>query len=399
MITIFGNCQARSLFLSISKFAQAQGLWLTSAEILKANQGHQVPHVLKAIIHRFNLEHYLNWRELDRQFSLFTASDPEPNLIVFTLFNEVEYLHVNVRDNTRFYIHKAALAAEPRFAHFMRSNYRTRAIPVEGYFERFHDLLTLARSQKSAPILILKRFSHHPAFGPAPYSYLAGWDDYWPQAPGRLETIAGSIPGCAVLDLDRLLAGMLTRTGSDVQALFPFLRMSVFDSENKRQLSVRRDLEHVRQEFWDIVAGKVLEFEKTGSIQYDPDETIPGHWSSGDFIPEHLSHSQLAEVLGSGDAFDCARGLAFLIWNPQCDFSEWIVAFKDSMPLHELVLSMMHKYAMIAPTPPLFEWSKAQEERLDADPGLDSAFKRRYRSRLGEISRIAAGETSPMKGL
>ncbi|MBI4806700.1 MAG: hypothetical protein HY795_15860 [Desulfovibrio sp.] len=396
MIAIFGNCQARSLYSSISQYAQAQGLWLTSAEILKANQGHHAPRVLKDLVRRFNLEHYLNWRELDRQYSLFTASDPEPTLIVFTLFNEIEYFHINVRDNTRFYIHKGALAAEPRFAHFMHSNYRTRALPVEGYFERFHDLLGLARSQKSAPILILKRFSHHPAFGPAPHSYLAGWDDYWPQALGRLEAMAQTIPGCTVLDLDRLLAGMLARTGLGVQALFPFLRLRVFDCENTRRLSVRRDVEHVRQEFWDIVAEKVLAFQKTGKVQYDADETIPEEWSSGDFTPEHIGHSQLAELLGSGDAFDCARGLAFLIWNSQYDFSEWITEFKDSMPLHEITLSMMHKYAMISPTPSLVEWCGAQERKLEADPGLDSAFKRRYRSRLDEISRLALGVADQM---
>ena len=94
----------------------------------------------------------------------------------------------------------------------------------EAWFQRFGAYVERLRAlHPGVPLLLVARLGHHSAFGPRPFSYLEIWEAAWAEAMPALRGWAESL-GVGVVEMDRLLAGLMARGEKAIEAHCPFLR-------------------------------------------------------------------------------------------------------------------------------------------------------------------------------
>lgn len=393
MIHLFGNCQTGFL----AKALEGKGVEVAMhclASPLTFLKGHgSVPHELDRLINGQGLQDYLYDRPLETQFTLLPKEGltAEPELFVFNLFHETEPLFVHQDKGYVFYVDPTALSHNPDLDRFIREECGAIRPNPATFLSRFASMVEgFRKNHPGTPILVFTRLSPRPAFGPEPFSYLACWEQIWPQALAALEEWAATLENTHILDMDRVFAGIWNRGEQTIEAHCPFLRF--FGSDDDAVPRPRRDLEHVGS-MWPRLAEKILGLRKLGQVTYDRTERPPLAWSRGAFLPEELNQDRLMEFLGSGGNYPTARALGHFIFNPEQDQTPLLAACAEAIPVCHNTLHMLKHYGRMQNNPLIALVYEDQLHRATKFTDNGEAYRTRYVETLEELLAEARGYT------
>lgn len=384
MIALLGNCQTEFLADALrARGHDARHFWQASPATLLRSPG-GVPEALSALVTE-QLAHYLDGRELEHQFLGLPQGLPEPELLVVGLFHEAAPLFAHPGEGWCFHIDPHAWDASPQLEAYMKAECVLLRLRPEGWFQRFGGYVERLRGMfPRTPLLLVSRLGHHPAFGPRPVSYLEVWDEAWAEAGPALQDFARGL-GAQVVEMDRLLAGLMARGSRTIEAHCPFLKVEVAAGPDSVVRAVaRRDVEHVA-DMWPRLAAKVEEFLATGRVEYAAEESPPAWWS-GPHAPERLDDAARIRLLGSGSNYDAARAVASFFAEPERDFGPLLAAHGLAMPVCHNLLHMVRAYARLWPGPAWAAWSAAHRERALAFTANGPAYAARYVAALDALA-------------
>jgi len=385
MIALLGNCQTEFLANALrGRGHDARHFWQASPATLLRSPG-RVPEPL-ARLTTPELTHFLDGRELENQFFGLPPGSPRPELLVLGLFHEAAPLFAHAREGWCFHIDPHAWAHSPELEAFMRAECVLMRQRPESWFQRFGGYVQRLRAMHpDTPLLIAARLGHHPAFGPRPVSYLEVWDAAWSEALPALAEWAEGV-GAHVVDMNRLLAGLMARGSRAVEAHCPFLKVEVAAGPEGPRAALRRDVEHVA-DMWPRLADVVAEFLRTGRVAYAPEETPPGWWA-GPYRPERLDDAERIRLLRTGSNYDAARAVASFFQEPERDFTPLLAAHGLTVPVCHNLLHMIRGYARLRPDPAIADWCAAHRVRALAFSDNGPAYAARY---VAALDALAAG--------
>ncbi|EPR37594.1 hypothetical protein dsx2_0940 [Desulfovibrio sp. X2] len=396
MIALLGNCQTEFLATALgAKGIDARHFWQASPSTLLRSPG-RVPGELSRFLDAPDLGQHLDGRELTHQF-LGLPPDrlqgrSRPELLVVNLFHEAEPLFAHREEGWAFHVNGQAMAGSREFDAWMRAHCVLLKSDPLSYFQRFGGWLARLREAcPGTPVLVLSRLGHHPAFGPEPFSYLAAWEQAWQEAGQALREFTASLPGCHLIELDRVLGGLMAEEGkAAIEAHCPFLKVETADeapgdaAAMPRQ-RLRRDLEHVA-DMWPRLADKVLDFLRLGRVEYAPHETVPAAWARP-HVPERLDDEARVRLMNTGSNYDAARAVASFFQEPERDFSGMLCAHGLAMPVCHNLLHMVRAYARLRKSRGLAPWCAAQLHKIAAFTANGPAFQTRYAKALAALAR------------
>ncbi|MGE4504356.1 MAG: SGNH/GDSL hydrolase family protein [Desulfovibrionaceae bacterium] len=394
MIYLFGNCQMEFLGRALAGAGLASEFRPLATPLGPLSASGRVPPELLEWAARFPLEAYLHGRTLKNQFQAITPDDPAPELFVVNLFHENEPLFAH-EDGWLFFVDPAAWTAEPAFEAWMKARFRQVKLPAMDYLNRWAQFLAALRAAyPHTPMLLGTQLSHYPAFGPEPYSYLACWASAWREAGPFLHALAGELGGCHLLEADRAFAGAWNGSnaegGKDMDLHCPFLRVEVAGEPGRARLvSMKRDLEHVGP-LWPALAAKVKEFLETGRLCWSAAEEPPSEWAEP-YAPRPLDAGRMRALLSTGGNYDAAGAVNRFFHEPDTDFGPLLAECAGFMPVCHHTLHMVHRWAMLRPSPALARWCEAQEGKAEGFTANGEEFRRRYIARVREIRELALG--------
>jgi len=388
MIVFLGNGQSELLANTVQGRGGAVSVVALASPETMLDPDRRPPDRLAALVRRHGLEDYLHGRDLDAQFGHLDTAVKDATLIVINLFHETSPLHRIEATGERFYIDPEA-ARNEEFGKFLKEECRPYEPDPATYHDRFGKMLALLRRQApGVPILLLTRLSHYPAFGPTPVSYLKGWNQLWPTAVGCYKRWREDIPDFHVLEMDRIFAGVWNSSERRIEEHCPFLKIEpVQVADDQSRLILQRDLEHVGT-VWDALADKVSAFQKTGRLDYKPEESIPQEWFERNFRPERLTADRLKELLASGANYFAARAVAAFFVELNRDYTELLVACRHEMPICHNTLRMIRAYAVLRPNPRLNIWLQAHQEKAEKFLDNGVAYQQQYLQQLQELREL-----------
>jgi hypothetical protein len=385
MIACLGNCQAEFLANAIrSRGLPASSIWLASPLTMNGPSP-APPDRLRKLIEQEGLESRLHSRDLAVQFGDVRESVKGATLIVVNLFHEATPLHVMPDTGDAFYLDPDGIPAGP-FREFLEQECRAVAPKPATYMDRFETMLRSIRDQApGVPILLLTRLSHYPAFGPSPRSYLTGWGDIWPRAGEYYQRWRELVPDFHVLDMDRIFAGVWSRSERRIEEHCPFLKIEpVTDGQGGSRLILQRDLEHVGT-VWGVLAERAVGFLRSGMLAYRPEETVPEEWTASRNRPERLTADQLQRLLASGANYFAARAVAAFFSDLGRDYTDLLVACRNEIPVCHNTLHMIRAYAALRRNPRLKLWCDAHREKLREFTANGEAYQQKYLQRIREL--------------
>lgn len=384
MIALLGNCQTEFLANALKSVGlDARHYWQASPATLLRSPG-RVPEVLERLVPPA-LSHHLDGRELEQQFLGLPQDAPRPDLIVVSLFHEATPLFAHAREGWCFHIDPHAWEDSPELEAFMRRECVLMQVRPESWFQRFGAWVQRLRAVHPAvPLLIVARLGHHPAFGPRPFSYLDIWDSAWAEAlPGLCEWARGL--GAAVVEMDRLLAGLMARGERVIEAHCPFLKIEIDDGvDGGPRATLRRDVEHVA-DMWPRLAEKVAQFMADGRVEYSQRETPPVWWETP-HVPERLDDEARIRLLNTGSNYDAARAVASFFAEPERDFAPLLAAHGLATPVCHNLLHMIRAYARLRPGPHYAAWCAAHRRAALAFTDNGPAYAARYVAALDALT-------------
>jgi len=385
MILFRGNCQMQFC----AEAAQAAGMDASFASLaspltLTASPGF-VPPLVAQLIEAAKAEEYLHTRDLANQF-LPPPAVPRPTALVVNLFHENRPLFLHNRDGYTFYLDPAAFAAAPALGRAIERHFRAIVPHPDGYLDRMAAMLLLLREAlPGIPLIVAGRMSHYPGLGPAPHSYLEGWDKMGRTTGREFAAWVETLPNAFFLDADRIMAGVAARAGAPVEAYFPFLRLRRVPGKNIPDIS--RDMEHAGS-LWPALAQKIAQTIATGQCTYTPEETIPEAWNRP-FTPEWLERADMIGYLVSGSNYQAARAVGQFFFRPQEDFADLLVETASYMPVCHNLLHMIRAYGAMRPNPVLAQWCLIHGEKAAAFTANGMAYQREYLEKIEKLRQLA----------
>ncbi len=300
-VLLLGNCQALSLQSALQ--ARSQGCSPAYAARYLASASTYLSHpdaIPEGLQERFSSNEgraLLESRWLENQFLLASSHEPPPQAIILTLFHEATPLYQHKKKKYVLFVSKAS-RKHPDYEAWLNEHFdRFHPDPLL-YLERyalFLDALRLHYPQ--ARFLIVKRVKHLAAYAPIPNSYLEKWEMLEP----RFATWVRLQKDVSILEMDRVVGGLMRNTGLTIQKIFPFLRAS----EKCRpspwlrflpyfNLPVSRDMEHPISLFWETMAQYIEEWLQQGEIRYRSEDCTPS-WTA--LIGQYRDSFRLDEKL------------------------------------------------------------------------------------------------------
>jgi hypothetical protein len=390
MIVFRGNCQMQ--FCAEAAAAAGQEVSfasLASPMTLTASPG-GVPRLVADLVAGAKVGEYLHTRELADQFAPPPAT-PRPDALVVNLFHENSPLLLHKTERYAFYLDQRAFARKPALKRAVERHFDAIVPNPGSYLERFAAMLLLLRQHlPGLPILVAGRIGHYPGLGPAPHSYLAGWEDLWNGPARAFAAWAQTLPDVHYLDADRILGGVWHRQGGPVEAHFPFLRLSASPQDGRPPVS--RDLEHAGS-LWRAMAEAIVRSLAAGRVDYTPQENVPEDWQKT-FAPERLSRQELLEHLISGSNYRAARAVGNFLLRPQEDFTDLLLDAAPHMPVCHNLLHMVRALGARRPNPALAGWCEAHAGRATAFVANGEAYRQEYLEKINALRQLVlAGKT------
>ncbi|WP_320172462.1 SGNH/GDSL hydrolase family protein [Maridesulfovibrio sp.] len=339
----------------------------------------------------FGLDEFMHGRSLRNQFALIDPDDPQPELIVLNLFHETGPLFINNGLKYIFFIDPRSWTQHPQFESWMKAGFGMIGANPATYLKRYGEMLSHVRRQfPTVPILVVSRLSHYPAFGPEPYSYLAGWGDIGRSANSFFRVWEAENPGLTVLDMDRVFGGIWAESDKRIESHCPFLKFKLTEKDDViTGLHAARDVEHIGS-MWSVIAGKVAEFISAGRVTYAENEKVSADWSIH-WRPEKSSENELLEMLASGANYRCARAVGSFFLDLENDYTELLVRTAAFTPVCHNTLHMIKTYGRIWRNPLLADWCRVHRDNAAAFTGNGPLYTRTYLERIGEIEKYALG--------
>jgi len=387
MIALLGNCQTEFLSGALAaKGRDARHYWQASPATLLRSPG-RVPEQLARLLPP-QLAHHLDGRELSHQFLGIPQGEPTPDLIVVSLFHEAVPLFAHPREGWCFHVDPHAWDDSPELEAFMRRECVLMQARPEAWFQRFGAYVERLRAlHPGVPLLLVARLGHFPAFGPRPFSYLEIWEAAWDEAMPALRGWAESL-GIGVVEMDRLLAGLMARGEKAIEAHCPFLKIEIGGADGRPVATLRRDVEHVA-DMWPRLAEKVEGYLATGRVDYGADETPPAWWTTP-HAPELLDDETRVRLLNTGSNYDAARAVGSFFNEPERDFSALLAAHGKAVPVCHNLLHMLRAYARLHPGPAWAEWGAAHRDLASDFTANGPVYAARY---VAAVDALAEGRT------
>ncbi|EFL51215.1 conserved hypothetical protein [Solidesulfovibrio fructosivorans JJ]] len=383
MILFRGNCQMQFCAEAATAAGLPAGFASLASPVTLARSPGFVPPLLAKMIAAAGVGEYLHTRELADQF-LPPPESPRPDVLVVNLFHENTPLFLHEREGHAFYIDPRALDAAPAFGRFIKRHYRAIAPNPATYLDRLANMLLAWREAlPDIPLIVCGRMSHFPGLGPSPHSYLQGWGEACFDAGREFAAWAADLPGVRYLDADRIMAGVMARSGTPVEAHFPFLRVRPADDG---ALAISRDLEHAGG-LWPAIVAKVEEALETGQVAYAPDEAVPASWDKP-FAPERLDEAAMLPLLISGSNYKAARAVGQFFFRPETDFTELLVTAAPYMPVCHNLLSMVRAYGRWRKNPVLAGWCEAHARTAATFTANGEAYREEYLGKIEDLARM-----------
>lgn len=346
-VIFVGNCQAEALAHAATKVYPAQASHFqvnqVASPLTYLSHPDAIPAELTQVFNNPLAQLSLEERRLENQFEVVSSQEPAPQAVVFTLFDETEPLYEHLVDKYVFFASYAIHQRNPELTPWINNHFRIIKPDPNTYYERLSQmLLALRRRYPSTPFLLLKRLNPRLAYAPQPYSYLTNWN----QLHLGWDAWIAQHPDLTVLDMDRVVGGVLQDHDLTPCQIFPFLRPPEtpyrFRKYRRRfprlliHTAVSRDIEHAPSLLWEQLARHAGQWLETGKISYSASEVPPpasillrqyGRLASIDY-----------ESLKTGDPFKWANVFESMILHPRLQDWKSLEKYAEYFPLDRLLL-------------------------------------------------------------
>lgn len=392
MLYFLGNCQMDFLSRAVTELGHDCVYRVLASPFTYNSSPGIIPHDLLDKDQTLGLEGFYHDRSLFNQFEMISADEHEPEVIVINLFHESSPLFIEKERKYIFFIDPKAWTSHPPFEAWMKAGFGMIQANPATYLKRYEEMVKNLRQKfPQVPILVVSRLSHHPAFGPEPYSYLEGWGDLWKYSGAIFNRWENNISDLTVVDMDRIFAGIWSASEKRIEAHCPFLKFKLTEKDNViTGLHASRDVEHVGS-MWPVLAGKITEYLEKGKISYSAEEVIPDEWKMP-WQSENYQDEELLKMLGSGANYLCARAVGSFFSNLEHDYTELLVKTAQYTPVCHNTLHMIKTYGQIWKNPDLALWCKIHRENVPLFTANGPLYTHDYLERLDEVEKFALGK-------
>ncbi|MGE4195021.1 MAG: SGNH/GDSL hydrolase family protein [Pseudodesulfovibrio sp.] len=384
MLYFLGNCQMDFLSRAVAGLGHPAAYRVLASPLTYPSAGGTVPDALRELLAGADAEDWFHGRTPFNQFEIIAPSDEPPRLLVLNLFHENTPLLVHNRDGFAFYLDHAALAARPDLAQRVQAECTGLRPNPATYLQRYGRFLAVLRKRfPKVPILVASRLSHHPAFGPDPYSYLNGWSGLCREAPSHFKIWEHEL-GVRVLDADRVFAGAWSESDRCIEPHCPFLKIRLEESCGRvTGLHAGRDLEHVGS-LWARLADKIAAFLETGRVEYSENEAVPPEWSRP-WRPAVMDEETMIDRFATRDNYPWAEAVGAFFLDLRQDYTRLLAAAGEFMPVCHNTLHMIRNYGRIFKNPLMAQFCDNHRPAAQAFLGNGPLYQANYLARLDEI--------------
>ncbi|NCC24382.1 MAG: SGNH/GDSL hydrolase family protein [Deltaproteobacteria bacterium] len=389
MLYFLGNCQMDFLSRAMAGKGHECEYRVLASPFTYASSPGYIPAELGPLAR--DLESFFHGRSLVNQFEMISSDDRPPRLVVMNLFHENSPLFMHQTDKYVFFVDAKSWELIPWFETWMKDRFgMIRGNPAT-YMKRYRDMLEKFLSRfPGVDVVVVVRLSHHPAFGPDPYSYLEGWGEMAGEALQTARSWMRELPGVHVVELDRLFAGIWQKSEKSIEAHCPFLKFTLREDRGRvTGVQASRDVEHIGS-MWPVLADRLVEFMEIGRIRYRSGESVPEEWNVA-WRPRRLSEDAMLALLSSGANYHCARAVGAFFHDLDTDYTELLVRTRRLTPVCHNTLHMIRTYGRVKPNPALGLWCRAH--RMAAKDFTDNGplYQEEYLQRLDEMERFSLG--------
>ncbi|MDC0335869.1 SGNH/GDSL hydrolase family protein [Pseudodesulfovibrio sp.] len=387
MLYFLGNCQADFLSRAMTDKGYDCTYRVLASPLTYPSSPGVIPTPLAAMDEQLDLEPYFHGRTLQHQFQPIGPNDETPELIVLSLFHENTPLFIHNDDGAVFFMDPRALTDKPALMEWTQTNCRMFKPNPATYLKRYGDMLARMRAGfPDVPIMVLSRLSHYPAFGPDPFSYLEGWDELWRGGMEILEGWASTLDNVRILNMDRVFGGIWEGSDKRIESHCPFLKIKLEEKDGEVVgLHAQRDIEHIGP-MPDRLAGKVDHFLKSGTMEYDEDESVRPEWRRQWRIAK-LDDGIILEKLASGANYLGAEAVASFFLDLERDYTEFLVKARERMPVCHMTLHMIKAYSRIHRNPELAVWCDAHRKAARQFTANGPLYQEAYIKRVEGMKR------------
>lgn len=390
MIHFLGNCQADFICRIMADRGYDTAYRVLASPLTLTSWDGSIPQTLSDLDRRHGIEPFMHGRTLRNQFQPIPANET-PEAIVVSMFHENVPLFVNDEEEFVFFMDTNALTDNPELMDWAQSACRMFKPNPANYLNRFADmLLRLRRDFPETPIIVPTRLSHHPAFGPDPFSYLENWGAMCHQADPFYAAWTSAIDNLHLISMDRLFGAMWRDTGGHIESLCPFLKIRLDeDGDRITGLHAMRDIEHIGP-MPGRLADKLESFLETGIIEYGEDETVVADWSKPWRIAK-LDDETILRKLASGANYLAAEAVASFFLDLQRDHTPLLVRARERMPVCHMTLHMIRIYSRIWRNPELALWCDAHLDAARRFTANGDMYQKTYIERVNGIREWVLG--------
>lgn len=385
-VIFVGNCQAEALAHASAKVYPMHTSHFrvnqVASPLTYLSHPDSIPAELTQVFSNSLAQLSLEERRLENQFEVVSRQEPAPQAVVFTLFDETEPLYEHLIDKYIFFASYAIHQRNPELTPWINDHFRIIKPDPNTYYERLSQMLTaLRRRYPSTPFLLVKRLNPRLAYAPQPYSYLANWD----QLHLGWDAWISQHPGLSVLDMDRVVGGVLQDHDLTPCQIFPFLRPPEtpyrFRKYRRRfprlliHTAISRDIEHAPSLLWEQLARHVGQWVETGTISYTASEVPP---SASILLRQYRRLASIDyEGLKTGDPFKWSIAFESMLLHPHLQDWPRLQKYVEYFPLDRLLLRTIRTFLDLYPSrdaTPFFQAHYQAAERVERE----AVWKERY---------------------
>ncbi|WP_319541923.1 SGNH/GDSL hydrolase family protein [uncultured Pseudodesulfovibrio sp.] len=388
MLYFSGNCQMDFLSRAVADHGFDVNYRVLASPLTLTSHPGQVPSELAGMVREMQLEAFFHGRLPNHQFQIITPDDPPPRLMVMNLFHENTPLFIHKQDKYIFFMDPVVWQSHPEMEAWMKAECGMIQPNPSTYLKRYGEMLaTLRRMHPNLPIVVVSRLSPYPAFGPEPYSYLEGWDNFSSEAPTHLKVWERELGNIHTVDMNRIFGGIWREADTGIESHCPFLKFTLEETDGAiTGLHAGRDVEHIGS-MWPRLAEKIALFLKTGRIEYAENETIPTEWNRP-WQPRKLNQTVMLNKLSSGGNYLCAEAVGGFFLDLATDYTELLSRTGHLTPVCHNTLHMIKTYGRIFRNPLMAAWCDAHRKTAERYTDGGPIYQKDYLGRIDEIKAL-----------
>lgn len=294
MIVSIGHCHARKIVEALGRLGiEARSFFVPCIEAVSNSDSIAVDKFL-SFFEDGKFKHYLWNRDYARFFDLKRELGFYPRMIILSIFPEMQHLYRHRETGFTFHLREKVLEKCPELKSWINIECQAYVADQNSYLDRYAKMLTKLRKRyPDTAFIILKRLDPLDIYGPS-YSYLLNWREVAPAFRAMMPSVVDMLGNTTVVDMDRVLAEYANQSGCDLDYIMPRVRLL---KTNGKYDHIGRDLDHLHEEFWDLMAKKIAGFLDSGQwpAEENPHE-IDGRLKQGysaSSLEDHVVKSKL----------------------------------------------------------------------------------------------------------